>query len=32
MRALSKHFAELWLSYASVHTCKRSQRMAHGFR
>jgi hypothetical protein len=33
MRALSKHFAELGLSYASVHTfCRLRQRMPHGFR
>jgi hypothetical protein len=32
MRALSKHFAELGLSYASVHTFCRRQRMPHGFR
>jgi beta-galactosidase beta subunit len=29
MRALSKHFPELWLSYADVHIyCRGYQRMA----
>jgi hypothetical protein len=33
MRALRKHFAELWLSYADVHThCRRRQRMPQAFR
>jgi hypothetical protein len=34
MRALRKHFPELWLSYASVHIsdCRRCQRMAQPFR
>jgi hypothetical protein len=29
MRVLSKHFPELWLSYACVHNiwCRRRQRM-----
>jgi hypothetical protein len=32
MRTLSKHFAELWLSYASdVIKCRRYQRMPHAF-
>jgi hypothetical protein len=33
MRALSKHFPELCLSYASVHnSCRRYQRMPQPFR
>jgi hypothetical protein len=34
MRALSKHFAELWLSYVDVHICpcRRYQRMPQPFR
>jgi orotidine-5'-phosphate decarboxylase len=32
MRASSKHFPELGLSYADVHSCRGQQRMAQPFR